>query len=547
MAKKFHGNIELKTQSDIRWADADSSNYVALQAPTTVSTNITLTLPATQSAGDELLIADASGNMSFSKISDANVDTAAAIARSKIASGTADHVVINDGSGDLSSEAQLAASRGGTGQDFSAASGVIKATAGTFSADAGIQDLDDVTFTTPAQDDVLALDASNNVINKKIENANVAASAAIAFSKMEALTADRALITDGSGFVSASAVTATELGYLDGVTSAIQTQLDNLESTINNFEFKNSALDYVTDNTALPATEVSGDRYVLSHDGGAPNAAWDGASAGDIVEFNGTTWDATTPTTGTFIAVDDDSSGLYMWGGASWAFKAFEATTASTGLTKIGFDVQLDSSAAGDGLGFSTGVLSVNVDDSTIETDTDALRVKDAGITDAKLATGISATKLADGSVDNTEFQYLNGVTSAIQTQLNGKASTALSNLTVASLAAESLLVGSSSSAVSALAVGTDGQVLKVVGGSVAWAADSGTSSSATDWVTGDGTSKTVTHSLGTKDVFVQIYDKATDETIEVDSVVRTDTNTVDLTSSEAPNASGWRVIIIAT
>lgn len=38
------------------------------------------------------------------------------------------------------------------------------------------------------------------------------------------------------------------------------------------------------------------------------------------------------------------------------------------------------------------------------------------------IPSGLAATKVADGSVDNTEFQYLNGVTSAIQTQLNGKA-----------------------------------------------------------------------------------------------------------------------------
>jgi hypothetical protein len=37
----------------------------------------------------------------------------------------------------------------------------------------------------------------------------------------------------------------------------------------------------------------------------------------------------------------------------------------------------------------------------------------------AELPTGIDAAKIADGSVSNTEFQYLNGVTSAIQTQLS--------------------------------------------------------------------------------------------------------------------------------
>ena len=42
----------------------------------------------------------------------------------------------------------------------------------------------------------------------------------------------------------------------------------------------------------------------------------------------------------------------------------------------------------------------------------------------ADLPSGIDAAKIADGTVSNTEFQTLNGVTSAIQTQLDGKAPT---------------------------------------------------------------------------------------------------------------------------
>ena len=65
-----------------------------------------------------------------------------------------------------------------------------------------------------------------------IVNADVNSSAAIAFSKMADLTASRALVSDGSGDVSVSDVTSTELGYLDGVSSAIQTQLDAKQATI---------------------------------------------------------------------------------------------------------------------------------------------------------------------------------------------------------------------------------------------------------------------------------------------------------------------------
>lgn len=46
------------------------------------------------------------------------------------------------------------------------------------------------------------------------------------------LTASRALISDASGHPTVSAVTSTELGYLDGVTSAIQTQLNGKQATI---------------------------------------------------------------------------------------------------------------------------------------------------------------------------------------------------------------------------------------------------------------------------------------------------------------------------
>ena len=59
-----------------------------------------------------------------------------------------------------------------------------------------------------------------------IVNADVNASAALEFSKMENLTASRALVSDGSGDVSAATTTSTEIGYVNGVTSAIQTQLD---------------------------------------------------------------------------------------------------------------------------------------------------------------------------------------------------------------------------------------------------------------------------------------------------------------------------------
>lgn len=53
----------------------------------------------------------------------------------------------------------------------------------------------------------------------------------------------------------------------------------------------------------------------------------------------------------------------------------------------------------------------------------DTTELADGAVTDAKMSTGIDAAKLGNGTVSSTEFQYLNGVTSAIQAQLNSKLS----------------------------------------------------------------------------------------------------------------------------
>lgn len=59
------------------------------------------------------------------------------------------------------------------------------------------------------------------------------------------LTASRALVSDGSGKVAVSAVTSTELGYLDGVKSNIQTQLNGKQAS---GSYANTSLTNVSSN-----------------------------------------------------------------------------------------------------------------------------------------------------------------------------------------------------------------------------------------------------------------------------------------------------------
>jgi hypothetical protein len=74
----------------------------------------------------------------------------------------------------------------------------------------------------------------------------------------------------------------------------------------------------------------------------------------------------------------------------------------------------------------ATGTVSLldnteTLTNKTIDADNNTL----SNIGDSELSSGISATKIGNGDVDNTELSYLNGVTSAIQTQIDTKASTA--------------------------------------------------------------------------------------------------------------------------
>ena len=74
------------------------------------------------------------------------------------------------------------------------------------------------------------------------------------------LTANRALVSNANGKVAVSAVTATELGYLDGVTSNIQTQLNGKLSTapVTSVNGKTGAVSLTaSDVGAMPSITVS--------------------------------------------------------------------------------------------------------------------------------------------------------------------------------------------------------------------------------------------------------------------------------------------------
>jgi hypothetical protein len=235
-----------------------------------------------------------------------------------------------------------------------------------------LSELTDVNITSPADGSLLFYDTAtskwiDNVVSGDITiadtgiaaissgvivNADINASAAI----------DATKIHDGS-------ISNTEFGYLNGVTSNVQTQLTSLDT------LKSPLASPTFTGTVSAPTPTAGDS---------------------------STKVATTAFVTNAVALENELSEMNDVAITSVAdanFLVYDSVSTKWENQSISGDVSITN----------TGVASIN-----------------SGVivnADINASAAIDATKIHDGSVTNTEFQYLDGVTSAIQTQLNTKAS----------------------------------------------------------------------------------------------------------------------------
>ena len=212
-------------------AVAGQSSVVADAATDTLTLAAGSNVTLTTNAGTDTVTIASSGGGGGSKHVIQSAGTGIAARTNLNFDGT--HIVATDDSGSDQSDITLSANLQAVSGLTSAANKGIQFTgSGTASVydltTAGKALLDDADAS--AQRTTLGLGTIATV--SSVVNSNVGNSAAIALTKLAAATVSRALVSDGSGFVSAATTTAAEIGHVSGVTSAIQTQIDAKQATI---------------------------------------------------------------------------------------------------------------------------------------------------------------------------------------------------------------------------------------------------------------------------------------------------------------------------
>ena len=219
----------------------------------------------------------------------------------------------------------------------------------------------------------------------------------------------------------------TNKAYVDGAVAGLH-WIDPVDTF--------NLIDYTID--AEPVTKASGDAFIVGDGALTGAAAWTGLTAGDLVEYNGATYDvllnvdtevaasrpvrclisaeSSTVAQGS-LATHDDKFIEFLTGTAATDYSSPTPTSpsdddavfcnreesnhfghavtydlADTKWTEFAGPAALN---AGNGLSYTGNTLNVNVDDSTIEINADTLRVKDLGVTTAKINTdAVTAAKI---------------------------------------------------------------------------------------------------------------------------------------------------------
>jgi hypothetical protein len=266
-------------------------------------------------------------------------------------------------------------------------------------------------------------------------------------------TADRAIefpnvsgtvVTTGN-LSAALGATATELGYLSGVTSAIQTQLSNKQAVVT--DVSDTEIGYLNGVTSAIQTQLNNKQAIVAnvsdeeigHLNGVTSSIQTQLGAKAPLEAPTFTGTVTLPSTTSIGDVSSTEIG-YVNGVTSAIQTQMDAKAPLASPTFTG-TVTLPSGTVTSAMIFDGTIATADIADSAIT----SAKIADGTIVAGDLADGaVTSAKILDGTivdadinasaaidwtklgisstVSSTEIGYVDGVTSAIQTQLDAKA-----------------------------------------------------------------------------------------------------------------------------
>lgn len=488
-------------------------------------------------------------------IVDADVSASASLSRAKIVATTPDHVIINNGSGTLSSEANLAITRGGTG-------------AGT--ANAGLNNL------LPSQSG-----NSGKVLRTDGSNTSWVAIAGSGTVTSVALSVPSELTVSGSPITTSGTLTLTKASQTNNTVWAAPDGssgqptfralvLADLPANINHSTLANLSADdhtqylttgradtWLATKTTDSLTEGSTNKYYLDErvddrvaaliqNGTGINWSYNDPSntlTGNVTLGAFTTSDLTEGANLYFTneRTDDRVAALIQNGtGITWSYND-PSNTLTGNVSLSGFSTT--DLAEGTNLYFTTERAQDAVGGALTDTASIDFTYDDAGnsISAAVLPGGVNHNALlnyvANQHVDHSTVSIATSSTSGLS---GGGNITTTRNLlvdptqasTVAPALSDIVLFADVSNS-NALANTTITNIANLI-----------TKKSVSIWSSGDGTTKAITHGFSDNDTTVNVYNIDTGEELMVDSIVRNTSSVTTLTSSQAPTGSGWRVII---
>jgi hypothetical protein len=254
-----------------------------------------------------------------------------------------------------------------------------------------LEELDDVTITTVADNDVIAYDStSSKYINQSASEAGLATSAQGALADSAVQPSDNVSdLTNDAGYITASSTDSltnktidangtgnsiSNIEVADLAGSAVVTEAEGIASNDNDTTLPTSAAvkDYV--DTQVQTSDTLGELNDVTITTVADN---------DVIAYDSTS--------GEYINQSASEAGLATSAQGALADSAVQPSSTDTLTNK-----------------------TIDADSNTIT------NIENA---DIKSGAAIDATKIHNGSVTNTEFGYIGGLTSDAQTQIDGKLS----------------------------------------------------------------------------------------------------------------------------